>query len=265
MTSPLMTLEGVNKSFSSKHVLQNISLQLNQGEITTLIGPNGAGKSTLVRIVLGLLPPDSGTVRPAANLNVGYMPQKLHIDPTLPISTCRFLQLANTSHSACHSALESVGIGHLAATPIQKLSGGEMQRTLLARAILRKPNLLVLDEPVQGVDVNGQNALYKMIGELSTSLNCAVLMVSHDLHIVMSATDRVICLNRHICCHGRPEHVSQDPAYLDIFGQLPISGQTVLSGQTALYAHNHDHQHSVHGEVLDASGTHQHGEGCDHD
>ena len=132
MTSPLMTLEGVNKSFSSKHVLQNISLQLNQGEITTLIGPNGAGKSTLVRIVLGLLAPDSGTVCPAANLNVGYMPQKLHIDPTLPISTCRFLQLANTSHSACHSALESVGIGHLAATPIQKLSGGEMQRALLA-------------------------------------------------------------------------------------------------------------------------------------
>ena len=181
------------------------------------------------------------------------MPQKLHIDPTLPISTCRFLQLANTSHSACHNTLESVGIGHLAATPIQKLSGGEMQRALLARAILRKPNLLVLDEPVQGVDVNGQNALYKMIGELSRSLNCAVLMVSHDLHIVMSATDQVICLNHHICCYGRPEQVTKDPAYLDIFGE------------TAIYAHRHDHQHSVHGEVLDAQGVHQHGEGCDHD
>ena len=252
-STPLMTLNKVNKGFTGQHVLHNISLQLNQGEITTLVGPNGAGKSTLVRIILGLLKPDSGSVVPAANLNIGYMPQKLHIDPTLPISTCRFLQLANTSHSACHNALESVGIGHLAATPIQKLSGGEMQRALLARAILRKPNLLVLDEPVQGVDVNGQNALYKMIGELSRSLNCAVLMVSHDLHIVMSATDQVICLNHHICCYGRPEQVTKDPAYLDIFGE------------TAIYAHRDDHQHSVHGEVLDAQGVHQHGEGCDHD
>jgi zinc transport system ATP-binding protein len=253
MTNPLMTLNGVNKSFAGQHVLQNIDLQLNQSEITTLIGPNGAGKSTLVRIVLGLLQPDSGSVISDANLNIGYMPQKLHIDPTLPISTCRFLQLANTSHQACHNALESVGIGHLATTPVQKLSGGEMQRALLARAILRKPNLLVLDEPVQGVDTNGQNALYKMIADLSKSLNCAVLMVSHDLHIVMSATDQVICLNHHICCQGRPEQVTQDPAYLDIFGQ------------TAIYAHHHDHQHSVHGEVLDANGVHRHGEGCDHD
>tara|TARA_B110000046_G_scaffold183792_1_gene220705 strand:- start:6866 stop:7630 length:765 start_codon:yes stop_codon:yes gene_type:complete len=253
MTSPLMTLDSVNKAFSGQHVLQNISLQLNHGEITTLIGPNGAGKSTLVRIVLGLLKPDSGSVLSDANLKIGYMPQKLHIDPTLPISTCRFLQLANASHQACHAALESVGIAHLAATPIQKLSGGEMQRALLARAILRKPNLLVLDEPVQGVDVNGQNALYKMIGDLSKTLNCAVLMVSHDLHIVMSATDQVVCLNHHICCQGRPEQVTKDPAYLTIFGQ------------TALYAHHHDHQHSVHGEVLDSYGVHQHGEGCDHD
>ena len=251
--APLITLDKVNKGFTGQHVLHNISLQLNRGEITTLIGPNGAGKSTLVRIILGLLKPDSGSVVPAANLKLGYMPQKLHIDPTLPISTCRFLQLANTSHSACHSALEAVGIGHLASTPIQKLSGGETQRALLARAILRKPNLLVLDEPVQGVDVNGQNALYKMIGELSKSLNCAVLMVSHDLHIVMSATDQVICLNHHICCYGRPEQVTKDPAYLDIFGE------------TAIYAHHHDHQHSIHGEVLDSQGVHQHGEGCEHD
>lgn len=253
MTEALISLEKVNKNFAGKAVLQNISLQLRQGQITTLIGPNGAGKSTLVRIILGLLVPDSGVVRPTENLNIGYMPQKLQIDSTLPISTCRFLQLANTSHEACHNALVSVGIGHLATTPIQKLSGGEMQRALLARAILRKPNLLVLDEPVQGVDITGQNALYKMIADLSKSLNCGVLMVSHDLHMVMSATDQVICLNRHICCYGRPEQVSQDPAYLDIFGE------------TAIYAHHHDHQHNIHGEVLDASGQHQHGEGCDHE
>ena len=253
MGSTLISLDKVNKRFDSHHVLQNISMQLNQGEITTLIGPNGAGKSTLVRIILGLLTADSGSVQRGANLSIGYMPQKLHIDPTLPISTCRFLQLADTSHQACHQALDSVGIGHLAATPIQKLSGGEIQRALLARAILRQPNLLVLDEPAQGVDINGQNALYKMIADLSKSLNCGVLMVSHDLHMVMSATDQVVCLNHHICCHGRPEQVTQNPAYLDIFGQ------------TAIYAHNHDHQHSVHGEVLDADGVHQHGEGCDHD
>jgi zinc transport system ATP-binding protein len=253
MGNTLISLDKVNKRFENHHVLQNISMQLDQGQITTLIGPNGAGKSTLVRIILGLLTADSGSVQRGANLSIGYMPQKLNIDPTLPISTCRFLQLADTSHQACHHALDSVGIGHLAATPIQKLSGGEVQRALLARAILRQPNLLVLDEPVQGVDINGQNALYKMIGELSKSLNCGVLMVSHDLHIVMSATDQVVCLNHHICCHGRPEQVTQDPAYIDIFGQ------------TAIYAHNHDHQHSVHGEVLDANGVHQHGEGCDHD
>ena len=257
ITSTLITLSGVNKAFQGQDVLQNISLELNQGEITTLIGPNGAGKSTLVRIVLGLIEPDSGSVVPRADLRIGYMPQKISIDPTLPISTCRFLQLANTSHDACHKALTTVGIGHLVATPIQKLSGGELQRALLARAILRKPNLLVLDEPVQGVDVNGQNALYKMIGGLSKSLNCAVLMVSHDLHIVMSATDQVICLNHHICCHGRPEQVTQDPAYLDIFGQS-------TDRATAIYAHHHDHNHTLDGEVVAGDGQ-QHREGCQHD
>ena len=254
MNNPLVTLSKVNKTFAERPVLQNISMQLMQGEITTLIGPNGAGKSTLVRLILGLIKPDSGSVTPAPQLNIGYMPQKISIDPSLPISTCRFLQLANTSHKACHEALEMVGIRHLTKSPIQTLSGGELQRALLARAILRKPNFLVLDEPVQGVDITGQNALYKMISELSKSLNCGVLMVSHDLHLVMSSTDKVICLNQHICCQGRPEQVTQDPAYIDIFGQT-----------TAIYSHHHNHQHSIHGEVLDDQGVHQHGEGCNHD
>jgi len=251
---PLITLDKVNKAFAERPILQNISMQLMQGEITTLIGPNGAGKSTLVRLILGLIRPDSGSITPAADLKVGYLPQKISIDPSLPISTGRFLQLANTSHKAGHEALEMMGISHLAASPIQMLSGGELQRALLARAILRKPNFLVLDEPVQGVDVTGQNALYEMIGELSKSLNCGILMVSHDLHLVMSATDQVICLNQHICCQGHPEQVTQDQAYIDIFGQT-----------TAIYAHQHDHQHSIHGEVLDKQGKHQHGEGCSHD
>jgi zinc transport system ATP-binding protein len=254
MNSPLITLDKVSKAFADRPVLQNISMQLMQGEITTLIGPNGAGKSTLVKLILGLTIPDSGLVTPAPQLSIGYMPQKISIDPSLPISTCRFLQLANTSHRDCHRALEMVGISHLAKSPIQNLSGGELQRALLARAILRKPNFLVLDEPVQGVDVTGQNALYKMISDLSKSLNCGILMVSHDLHLVMSATDKVICLNQHICCQGRPEQVTQDPAYIDIFGKT-----------TAIYNHQHDHQHSIHGEILDNQGVHQHGEGCNHD
>ena len=254
MTNTLISLDRVSKSYLGRPVLQNISMQLVQGEITTLIGPNGAGKSTLVKLILGLLSPDNGTITPAAQLNIGYMPQRINIDHSLPISTCRFLQLANHSHEECHEALEMVGIGHLAKSPIQRLSGGELQRVLLARAILRKPNFLVLDEPVQGVDISGQNALYQLIGDLSKSLNCGILMVSHDLHLVMSATDHVICLNQHICCQGRPEQVTQDPAYIDIFGNT-----------TAIYSHHHNHQHSIHGEVLDEEGVHRHGEGCNHD
>ena len=253
MSKPLINLQSVSKTFSDKAILQNISMTVNRGEITTIIGPNGAGKSSLVRLILDLITPDNGKIDRADDLVIGYMPQKIHIDPTLPISTRRFLQLANTSHDACHKALDLVGIPEVKNTPFHKLSGGEMQRALLARAILRQPNLLVLDEPVQGVDFNGQNELYGLIGELRSSLNCGIVMVSHDLHLVMSATDHVICLNHHICCQGKPEQVTQDPAYLDIFGE------------TALYNHQHNHQHNLKGKVVDADGKHQHGEGCQHD
>jgi zinc transport system ATP-binding protein len=253
MNSPLIRLESISQSFADKPVLQNISMTLNTGEITTIIGPNGAGKSSLVRIILGLTTADAGTVHRADDLCIGYMPQKIKIDPTLPLSTCRFLQLANTSHDACHRALDLVGIPEVKNTPFHNLSGGETQRVLLARAILRQPNLLVLDEPVQGVDLNGQNELYSLIGELKNKLNCGIIMVSHDLHLVMSATDHVICLNHHICCQGKPEQVTRDPAYLDIFGK------------TALYNHHHNHSHSLEGKVIDAEGNHCHGEGCQHD
>lgn len=248
MSEPLLKLEHISKSFNGRQVLDNVSLTLGNGEITTLIGPNGAGKSTLVRVILGLLQADSGSITRSKSLNIGYMPQKIAIDPTLPLSVCRFLQLANTAHQACHQALERVGIGHLITAPIQSLSGGEMQRALLARAMLRKPNLLVLDEPVQGVDIAGQNALYRLIDQLSSEIGCAVLMVSHDLHIVMSSSNRVICLNQHICCQGMPEQVQSDPAYQGIFGQA-----------TAIYTHHHDHKHDLHGDVVDGH------EGCNHD
>jgi zinc transport system ATP-binding protein len=253
MNKPLISLKSVSKLFFEKSILQNISMTVNRGEITTIIGPNGAGKSSLIRLILGLSTPNNGLISRADDLVIGYMPQKIHVDPTLPISTFRFLQLANASSEACLEALNLVGIPEIKHTPFHKLSGGEMQRALMARAILRQPNLLVLDEPVQGVDFNGQNELYGLIAKLRSSLNCGIVMVSHDLHLVMSATDHVICLNHHICCQGKPEQVTQDPAYLDIFGE------------TALYNHQHNHQHSLQGKVLDNDGQHQHGEGCQHD
>lgn len=239
----LIELNGVGKSFASRAVLQAVDLNVVPGRIVTLIGPNGAGKTTLVKIVLGLLQADSGSIQRSADLRVGYMPQKLHIDPTLPLQVDRFLRFASSDPAANLAALQRVGIAHLLKQTVSALSGGEMQRMLLARALLRKPNLLVLDEPVQGVDVTGQEALYQLIGELRDELNCGILMVSHDLHLVMAATDEVVCLNQHVCCHGTPQQVSVDPEFVALFG-----------GKTALYTHHHDHEHDLHSEVLNSSG-----------
>lgn len=183
------------------------------------------------------------------------MPQKLHIEPSLPLTVKRFLALAaKASEHELQDALARVGIQHLLHNPIQQLSGGETQRVLLARAILRKPELLVLDEPVQGVDIAGQAELYRLINQLRDQLNCGVLMVSHDLHLVMANTDTVVCLNKHVCCHGHPEKVSSHPAYLELFG-------SAAQADIAVYAHNHDHSHDIHGDVVD---THDHAK-CSHD
>lgn len=239
MSEVLIQLEGIGKYFNNNKVLSGVDLSIEDGQIITLIGPNGAGKTTLVKLVLGLLEPDEGRVIRHSNLRIGYMPQRLHIDPTLPITLGRFLKLAESNTQLCINALKEVGIEQHLNSPLQSLSGGEMQRALLARAILRKPNFLVLDEPVQGVDVAGQEALYKLIGQLRTRLPCGVLMVSHDLHLVMSATDEVVCINQHICCHGRPDQVSNNPAFIELFG-----------AKTATYTHHHDHQHDLHGEVV---------------
>jgi zinc transport system ATP-binding protein len=246
----LIELQGAGKSFANRAVLQAVNLSLVPGRIVTLIGPNGAGKTTLVKIVLGLLQPDTGRVQRSAQLRVGYMPQKLHIDPTLPLQVERFLQFANSDLAACLAALQRVGIAHLIKQPVSGLSGGEMQRMLLARALLRKPNLLVLDEPVQGVDVTGQEALYQLIGELRDELNCGILMVSHDLHLVMAATDEVVCLNQHVCCHGTPQQVSVDPEFVALFG-----------AKTALYTHHHDHEHDLHSGVVNSPAS----SSCHHD
>ncbi len=242
--SSLVSLEAISVSFGTRSVLINVSLTLNPGRILTLIGPNGAGKSTLVRAVLGLIPPDRGRITRQKGLRVGYVPQKLHFDATLPITVSRFMRLAAGSNlHNIQSSLRRVQVEKLADAPLQKLSGGETQRVLLARALLNQPQLLVLDEPTQGVDVNGQMALYDLIDKLRHQLNCAVLMVSHDLHLVMAKTDEVLCLNHHVCCSGTPEVVSTHPEFIAIFG--PSGAQ-----QLAVYRHEHNHQHDLQGQII---------------
>ncbi|AMO54345.1 zinc ABC transporter ATPase [Endozoicomonas montiporae] len=247
MSQTLINLNNISLAYRERTVLANISLDLNPGEIVTLIGPNGAGKTTLVRIVLGLQKPDSGQRTIRRGLRIGYMPQKLHVDNTMPLTVKRFLSLTNQPMTDIKNALGRTGVEHVINSPVQSLSGGELQRTLLARALLHNPHLLVLDEPVQGVDVNGQKELYHLITELRDEQGCSVLMVSHDLHLVMASTDSVICLNRHICCSGHPHKVRKDPAYLKLFG-----GE---SEELAIYTHHHDHEHTVDGHVVRKPGN----------
>ncbi len=242
----VIAFNNVSFSHDTTSVLQDVSFGLGAGEILTVIGPNGAGKSTLVRLAVGLLQPSSGLVKRPARLRIGFMPQKLHIDTTLPISVGRFLGLACRDRSAIHQQSQRLKIQPLLDSPLQGLSGGELQRVLLARALLRKPQLLVLDEPAQGVDVLGQAELYRIISELRDELHCGVLMVSHDLHLVMAQTDTVICLNHHICCQGAPESVGTHPEYLQMFGDQAAT-------DLAIYTHHHDHEHNLHGDVVPSS------------
>ncbi len=229
----LIQVRNVSVLFQQHIALDNVSLDVQRGEIITLIGPNGAGKSTLVRVVLGLLKPKTGSVFRQAGIRIGYMPQRLSIDPVLPLTVERFLSLGSRKKkSVLETALEEVGAIRLFKRPLQGISGGEMQRVLLARALLREPDLLVLDEPIQGVDIIGQYELYELIAQIRTQRNCGILMVSHDLHLVMSATDQVVCLNQHLCCSGHPETVTKHPAYLALFGER-------AARDLAIYTHHH--------------------------
>lgn len=241
----LVRLQHINVSFGGNAVLQNVDMTLHTNCITTLIGPNGAGKTTLVRVVLGLIEANSGGIWRKEGLRIGYMPQKLQIDRTFPLTVQRFLKTTGIKNNAkLTEALAEVGAEKLMRNSMHNLSGGETQRVLLARALLRNPDLLVLDEPVQGVDINGQIELYDLISRIRQERECGVLMISHDLHLVMAATDHVVCLNHHVCCSGHPEQVSNDPSFIDLFGQ---SGAQSL----ALYSHHHNHRHNCHGDVVE--------------
>lgn len=247
MDRALIQARDIEVSFAGRRVLSNAEARVNEGEIVTLIGPNGAGKTTMVRAMLGLHKPESGTIVRRPGLRIGYMPQSLNIDPALPISVIRFLSLGlrrgDKGHGLRHAVLAETGIEHISDSPIQKISGGEMQRVLLARALLRSPDLLVLDEPVQGVDVSGQAELYALIRGIRDKRGCGVLMVSHDLHMVMAATDHVVCLNQHVCCAGHPEAVSRHPEFVSLFGDS-------VAAELSIYHHDHDHEHDVHGNVV---------------
>ncbi len=244
----LLRADNISYSQGGRLILDDISFELRRGEITTIIGPNGAGKSTLTNIVNGLIDRYSGVIERSPSLRIGYLPQKVYVNTLMPLSVERLLRLTRkSSDEEIDHALTQSEVGYLRRRQVGSLSEGELKRVLLARTTLGKPDLLVLDEPTAGVDVSGEIRMYQLIGELRDELQCAVLLVSHDLHLVMSQTDQVLCLNQHLCCSGLPESVSRHPEYLALFG--PQASESI-----AVYAHHHDHEHDVAG----ASEGHRH-------
>ena len=247
-TEALVTLDNSGVHRAGRWLVRGVAFSIDAGEIVTLIGPNGSGKSTTAKMVLGILKPDEGTIRRRSDLRTAYVPQKLAVDWTLPLTVRRFMRLTgNASVSDADDAMEATGVSHLATSEVRTLSGGEFQRVMLARAIARKPDLLVLDEPVQGVDFTGEIALYDLIKQIRDEIHCGILLISHDLHVVMAATDRVICLNGHVCCSGTPTVVASSPEYKALFGAR-------AAPTLAVYEHHHDHSHLPDGRV-------QHGDG----
>ena len=254
---PLIESKNASLSVNKQSLLRGISLQLREGEIVTVIGPNGAGKTTLLKLLIGEHKPSSGSVKRSANCRIGYMPQRLHLDNSLPLTVHRFLAMSgNRNLQVIQNTLKEVGAAHAENASVHTLSGGELQRILLARALLRIPNLLVLDEPAQGVDLHGQRELYQLLTKIRDVRGCGILMVSHDLHFVMAGTDQVICLNQHICCSGSAESVAKHPEYLTLFGDH-------LGKDIAIYTHHHDHHHQLDGGVI--GHPHDHQKGCNHD
>jgi zinc transport system ATP-binding protein len=248
-SEPLLQLSNAGVERAGRWLVRGVEFAVCAGEIVTMIGPNGSGKSTTAKMALGIVAPDEGNVSRRGGLIVGYVPQKVTIDWTLPLTVERFMRLTGkVAVTEADEAMQATGVLHLRHEEVRTLSGGEFQRVMLARAIARKPDLLVLDEPVQGVDFAGEIDLYDLIRRIRDQLNCGVLLISHDLHVVMAATDRVICLNGHMCCQGTPTAVASSNEYKELFGARAAS---VL----AVYEHSHDHTHLPDGRVRHADGS----------
>ena len=237
MSDALITLTNITLSHNGKNVLDDVSFKLHQGEFVTLIGPNGAGKSSLIKILLGVIKQDSGSVTYQEDIRFGYTPQTFTANPFIPISVKDFLTLNQKLDSVfMQQTFDLTGINDLLQLPLKNLSGGELQKVLLSRALLNKPNVLILDEPAQNLDVDGQMQLYKLIQDIHQQQNCAVLMVSHDLHRVMKESTQVLCLYHHICCEGLPESILKDEKFNDLFADQ-------INELMATYEHHHNHHH----------------------
>ena len=234
---PLITVQNLNVEIQGKSILQDISLNINEHDSVTIVGPNGAGKSMLLKCLLGLYNPNSGSVQRKDALSVAYVPQQFEPNPTMPINTHRFLRLHKKADAdAVEQVSHETGIESALNKPLSTLSGGELQRVLLARALLGNPELLVLDEPAHNLDINGQLKFYKLLENVYAKRRLSILMVSHDLHMVMASTVRVICLYHHICCIGTPHIVAQDPQFISLFGHD-------MAKMMAVYQHSHNHHH----------------------
>ena len=238
----LVKLENAGVQRTSKWLVKGISFEISQGQIVTLIGPNGSGKTTTAKMILNIMNADEGQITRNAD-KMAYVPQKINIDWTMPLRVIDFMKITNNlNDNQVIESLTTTGVDKLLYNQIHNLSGGEFQRVLIARAIAKKPDLLVLDEPVQGVDYNGEIALYNLIKKISVNLNCGILLISHDMHFVMSTTDHVVCLNGHICCSGTPSSVVKNPEYIKLFGEH--NSETL-----SYYQHHHDHSHDNDGSV----------------
>ena len=251
----ILSVRNLGVQQGGRWLIRGVNLTIHRREIVTLIGPNGGGKTTTVKAMLGIVPMNEGQLYKAEAVRIGYVPQHISIDDTLPIKVSRFMNLtARHEPPQIQDALTQVGIESLYHSRVQTLSGGEFQRLLLARALIRKPDVLILDEPVQNVDFAGEIALYELIHQIRDRWDCGILLISHDLNIVMAKTDTVVCLNGHVCCDGEPQRVASSPEYRELFG--PRAADVL-----AVYQHHHDHRHLPDGSVVPDAGS-EHSLGC---